>query len=43
MLTQTLSDFGVGVDVDLDLMQENQSLAALTACMFSHLNLSLAS
>lgn len=38
ILHQTLSDFGVSVDIDLQLMQENQSLAALTGRIFTNLD-----
>lgn len=41
ILTQTLSDFGVQVDLDLDIMQANQSLAGLTGRLFLQLDATL--
>lgn len=41
ILHQTLADFGVSVDVDLDLMQDNQTLAELTGRIFTHLDAAL--
>lgn len=41
ILTQTLSDFGVRVDQDLDIMQANQSLGALTGRLFLQLDAAL--
>ncbi len=38
MLDQVLDLFGVVPDIDLNLMQPNQSLAALTASIFTHLD-----
>ena len=38
MLDQALMLFGIQPDIDLDLMQENQSLAELTAAIFTHLD-----
>lgn len=38
ILMQTLSDFGVQVDLDLDIMQANQSLAGLTGRLFLQLD-----
>jgi UDP-N-acetylglucosamine 2-epimerase (non-hydrolysing) len=38
ILHQTLGDFGLSVDIDLQLMQQNQSLGALTARIFEHLD-----
>lgn len=38
MLDQVLDIFGIVPDVDLDLMRENQSLAELTASIFTHLD-----
>jgi UDP-N-acetylglucosamine 2-epimerase (non-hydrolysing) len=37
ILHQTLSDFDVSVDIDLELMQENQSLGMLTSRVFGAL------
>lgn len=42
ILMQTLSDFGVQVDLDLDIMQANQSLAGLTGRLFLQLDETLA-
>lgn len=41
ILAQTLSDFGVQVDHDLDIMQANQSLGALTGRLFLQLDAAL--
>ena len=38
MLDQILNLFGIQPDVDLDLMRPNQSLAELTAAIFTHLD-----
>jgi len=38
MLDQVLDLFGITPDVDLNLMKPNQSLAALTAAVFTHLD-----
>jgi UDP-N-acetylglucosamine 2-epimerase (non-hydrolysing) len=38
MLDQVLSLFGITPDVDLDLMRPSQSLAELTAAVFTHLD-----
>ncbi|MGD0708610.1 MAG: UDP-N-acetylglucosamine 2-epimerase (non-hydrolyzing) [Anaerolineaceae bacterium] len=41
MLDQVLSLFGIQPEIDLNLMRPNQSLAALTASIFTHLDLVL--
>ncbi len=38
MLDQVLNLFGIHPDVDLDLMRPNQSLAEITAAVFTHLD-----
>ena len=38
MLDQALEIFGIRPDIDLSLMRPNQSLAALTAAVFTHLD-----
>ena len=38
MLDQVLNLFGIQPDIDLDLMRPNQSLADLTAAIFTHLD-----
>jgi len=38
ILTQTLGDFGVGVDIDLDLMEPRQTLASLTGKLFREID-----
>nr|WP_201258612.1 UDP-N-acetylglucosamine 2-epimerase (non-hydrolyzing) [Bordetella sp. H567] len=43
ILTQTLSDFGLQVDLDLNVMQANQSLAGLTGRLFLQLDATLES